>query len=476
MKAQNLDPNYPFQALLLKLPVVSWTTDLGLKTTSLSGAGLNKPHAPKQLFESLDKQPPRTPIMSAHIKALKGEGASCQLEQENYYYQVAVEPIKNSAGKITGAAGLALDLTEQKLLESQFKNSQKMESLGRLTGGVAHDFNNLFTVILNYAEMLENDVANSEDAKSKLEAISNCASQASSLTSQLLQFSRQNASQEQSVNLNSLLGSIGSMLTRVIGEDIELDFKFQDQLAPIHADPNHVLNIVMTLAQSARERMPNGGRLSIQTQGKEHDVVLSVCDNAKDGFNQENDLNFAMLERSVKQCKGHIEVSSKAGSGTTFQVCFDTSMPTESSQQGNPMTEIEKVTSLPQEAQTVLIVEDEDIVRQVASDIIRGGGFEVLEASNAASAIKLCEEAPKPVNLVLTDLVMPKMNGPELIKQLSSKFPDISVVYMSGYNSEAAFSRGVSKKNASFIQKPFMPNTLLKVIQDTLSGKVVDVE
>lgn len=369
-------------------------------------------------------------------------------------------------------------LTERKILEAQLQASQKMESLGRLASGIAHDFNNILTVILNYAELLEDDFKDHPAAKPRLEAIANCANKASSLTNQLLAFSRQQVLKEQVLDVNILLISLAHMLTRVIGEDIELKLNLKDKLSKISADPNQIIHIIMTLAHNAREAMKQGGQLTIETDIVDGPfVMISVRDTGVgidaelqkrifEPFSGGSSLSLAALLATVKQNGGHMTVDSSPSKGSTFKIFF----PVVAAQ-----IESASEHAIQSSSKTILVVEDEDIVRQVACDIIRTGGYNVIEARNAMTALELCEGLSLPVDLVLTDLIMPKMNGPELVKKLSLKFPNLGVLYMSGYSSDAAMGDGILKEKASFIQKPFMPKALIKALEDTLNGQMVAV-
>ncbi len=443
--------DYPIELFIPELPVCAWVMNQSLQVTRSAGGALK--NGSKPLWES-------PTIINAAKQALDGTPVVFSMDWESFSYDICLKPFDD------GVSGFALDVTERKILEIQRYQAQPALSLGRLVGGIAHDFNNLLTVIMNYTELLESDLAAAPKAKPKLEAIANCTQRAVSLTSQLLSYSRTQKFKEQPVQLNMLLNSALHMLRRVLGEDIELEIQLANKLSSIIADPYQLLHVVMTLAESARELIPNSGKLTIKTQEDSGRVLLVVHSTAQ-GFD-ENDMKFSAIAGIIKALKGEIQVASTAASGTKFTISFPAG-------EQAALTEPEKVTSLETGPQTILVVEDEEIVRQVTCDIIRSDGYNVLEATNAISALELCEQSPN-IDLVLTDLVMPKMNGPEFIKKLSSKFPKIGVVFMSGYNSDAAFGKGLLNENASFIQKPFMPKALLKVVKDTLGGQAITKE
>ncbi|MES2505029.1 MAG: response regulator [Myxococcota bacterium] len=490
MQSGVLDPQYPIDLLFSQLPVFLWTTDSVLHFKSAV-----TPHDTKvqNLLEYLNGQDNK--VKAAHEKALAGQSQRFPLDAAGHHYDIHLEPIKNASGQTTGVAGVALDITEQKILENQFQSSQKMESLGRLSGGIAHDFNNILTVILNYADILQEEFKDDAKVKPKLDAIANAAKKVATLTNQLLAFSRQPNDLNQALDVNVLLGSMAHMLGRIIGEDIELVLDLKDKLGNISAEPGQILRIVMALATFARQSMPEGGKLTIKTELKENPelgagqfVVISVADTGRgldseaqqhlfEPFapnhptNEDIGIGLAAVAGMMKQNQGQIELRSAPGSGTQFSLFFP-ALTAPAIAAAPVATSNTPATSAPAaSSETILVVEDEDIVRQVACDIIRSSGYTVLEATNAMNALEICEKITSPINLVLTDLVMPKMNGPELIKRLAEKFPGLNVVYMSGYNSETALGKGLLKEKASFIQKPFMPKELLKVLRDTLDSQ-----
>lgn len=460
-----INNEWQLKSLLPHTPVIVWTTDKDLRFTSSS-----KPteHLGKTIFDFFQITDVHFAPIAAHRKALSGEIQGYDLEWEGISYESSVGPLRNENGDIIGVQGITIDVSERKILETQFQASQKMESVGRLASGIAHDFNNILTVILNYAELLEDDLKDHPKAKPRLDAITNCANKAAALTNQLLAFSRQQPLKEQLLDLNVLLTSLGHMLTRVIGEDIEFKLQLQDNLPKISADPSQIVHIVMSLAHHAREAMKQGGVLTLETRSESSTVLLSIKHTGI-GMNQEtqdSDLNLKAIFNTVKQTQGEMILESAPSQGNIFKISFPAVNITH--QSSNQPSE-------KQTTKTILVVEDEDIVRQVACDIIRDSGYHVLEARNALLALELCETSKEPIDLVLTDLIMPKMNGPELVKKLSLKFPDLNVVYMSGYSSDAAMGQGILKEKASFVQKPFMPKTLIKALQDTFGGQTVAV-
>jgi signal transduction histidine kinase/ActR/RegA family two-component response regulator len=447
------------KSLLAHTPISIWTTDANLCITSSTRS---KEAEGQTLFEYFQTTDSRFAPIEAHRKALKGEIQEYKLDWAGISYESSLAPLRSPDGSIVGVIGIALDVTERKIIDTQFLASQKMESVGRLASGIAHDFNNILTVILNYAELLEDDLKDLPKAKPRLEAIINCAHKAANLTNQLLAFSKQQVMKEQILDVNILLTSLAHMLTRVIGEDIEFKLQLKENLNRISADPNQIVHTIMMLAHNSREAMKQGGQLLLSTTTENSNVVISIKDT---GVGIDTEAQKALFE-TMKQMGSNITIASTSDKGTTFKIYFPALSTTAETDSKNTAATTH---------QTILVVEDEDIVRQVACDIIRGSGYHVLEARSALSAIELCETSKEQIDLVLTDLIMPKMNGPELVKRLSLKFPNLNVVYMSGYSSDAAIGQGILKEKASFVQKPFMPKTLIKALQDTLDGQTVAV-
>ncbi len=386
---------------------------------------------------------------------------------------------------------------ERTAIEEQFLASQKLESIGRLAGGVAHDFNNLLTVIINYSQMALNKLPAQDPMYKKIDAILQCGNRAAQLTRQLLAFSRQQVLKLQRMELNSVVMSIEPMLKRVIGEDIEQIFHLEPGLSEIQADPNQILQAIMNIVVNARDAMPNGGKLTIETSTVELDepysikhvdvrpgkyAMLAVSDTGvgmdknmiahifepfftTKEFGKGTGLGLSAVYGIVKQSGGHLWVYSEPGHGTVFKIYFPIVVKDEAvraNQNDSVRNESDK---------TILVVEDEEVVREVACEIIRKLGYQVVEASNAEDALKICEQGMGRIDLVLTDLVMPRMSGPELAKRLGEKHPQLGIIYMSGYSNETAEHHGITDKNAMFVQKPFMPKTLLFAIQQVLNAK-----
>jgi PAS domain S-box-containing protein len=394
--------------------------------------------------------------------------------------------------------GMAISLDERRRLERQLRQSQKMEAVGRLAGGIAHDFNNILTIILSNTEFLLKDCRSPDTNHEELMEIRSAAERAASLTGQLLAFSRKQVLQARVLNLNDVVVNVEKMLRRLIGEDIELVTMLTSSLWSVEADPGQLEQIIMNLAVNARDAMPSGGRLSIQSGNVELDtdfakthypivpgryVMLAVSDN---GIGMDADTHsrifepfFTTKQRGqgtglglstvygiVKQSGGYIWAYSEPGQGTTFEIYLPRVEKT-AERLKSATAAAPHVTG----SEVVLLVEDERLVRALARRILEGGGYTVLEADGAREAIDISGHHQGGIDLLLTDVVMPEVNGPELAERLAGERPDMQVLYMSGYTDHAALRQGVWEADASLIQKPFSPDSLLRKVQEVLSPR-----
>ena len=380
--------------------------------------------------------------------------------------------------------------------EEQLRQTQKMEAVGRLAGGIAHDFNNLLTVIFNCGEQLQARVG----LNPQLTSIQMAAERAARLTRQLLAFSRQQVLAAQTLNLGELVVNITEMLSRLVGEDIDLQVTHAPALRPIFADPGQLEQVLLNLVVNARDAMPDGGTLSIEVQNADLDrdyaeahpevaagphVVLAVSDTGV-GMDKATQarvfepffttkpagkgtgLGLATVFGIVKQSGGHIWVYSEPGMGTTFKVYF----PEVVAQAGAPILPLEGAGDLDQGgSETILLVEDEDQVREVARDCLSQAGYKVLEVKNGKDAIAILARYPAPVDLLLTDVIMPGMNG-RLVSELAASIqPGLKVLFMSGYTDDAILKHGVLEAGVAFLEKPFMPSTLRRKVRETLGAR-----
>lgn len=411
---------------------------------------------------------------------------------------VTNSPIYNEAGEMTGIVGISTDITARKRTEEALRQSQKMEAVGRLAGGVAHDFNNILTGILGYAELVLQELMEDDLIYDDIRQIKTEGERAVNLVKQLLTFSRQQVLQPGLVRLNNVVESVQKLLKRLIGEDIELSIKLEPQLGTIKADFGQIEQIVLNLAINARDAMLGGGKLIIETKNvdleTEYDVqqvqiapgqyvALSVSDSGH-GMDAETvsrifepffstkepgkgtGLGLATVYGIVEQNQGHIKVYSEVGVGTTLTVYLPVA--------ANEVEQKQITESRPPKLQagnskTLLVVEDEPGVRRLVCKILERGGYRILEASEPAEAIKICEEHSGPIDLLITDVIMPKINGGELARQISHLKPAIQVLYTSGYTDGMINQHGILESDVAFLQKPFTSNSLLTKVQELLN-------
>jgi PAS domain S-box-containing protein len=414
----------------------------------------------------------------------------------SFWNNVAISPIRDAAQRVTHFVGVLTDVTARRQLEAQFFQAQKMEAVGRLAGGVAHDFNNLLSVILSYAEMIGSDLKPDDPLRGDIEQIRIAAVRATDLTRQLLAFSRQQVLEMRVVNLNEILGGMEKMLGRLLGADIEVTMLTERVLGNVQADPGQLEQVIMNLAVNARDAMPRGGKLTLETANivldeayaaTHHDVTvgayveLAVTDTGS-GMSKETltkvfepffttkergkgtGLGLATVFGIVKQSGGHVFVYSEPDRGTTFKVYLprvggtSAPLPSHAPQPSAPDAD----------GGTILLVEDEEQVRTIACTILRRQGYVVLVASNGGEALLICEQHPANIDLLLTDVVLPRMSGRQLAERLAPVRPLMKVLYMSGYSDDAILQHGVIESGVAFLQKPFTPGSLTQKVHEVL--------
>ena len=399
-------------------------------------------------------------------------------------------------GRVTRLA-VGRDVTERLRLEEQLRQSQKMEAVGRLAGGVAHDFNNLLSVILGYGEMLLADLKPSDPIRADIEEIVRAGGRATELTRQLLMFSRQQVLAPKVLDLNDVLASMDKMLQRILGADVDLVSLPAPSLGRVRADPNSVEQIIMNLVVNARDAMPIGGKLTMETANVVLDeayaqahlgvkpgphVMLAVSDTGvgiekatlarifEPFFTTKESgkgtgLGLSTVFGAVQQSGGSVWVYSEVGKGSTFKVYFPrVDAAIETAAETMPSTTLRG-------SETILLVEDDDQVRVVVRGILRRSGYHVIEARNAGEALLHSEKHPSRIHLLLSDVVMPQMSGPELAKRLGSARPDMKVLCMSGYTDDSIVRHGVLEAHIAYLQKPITPDALTTRVREVLDAE-----
>ena len=433
----------------------------------------------------------------------KGEWEFKRKDNVIFSAETVTSAIKSAEGSTTGYIAILRDLTDRKQAEEervalvdQLRQSQKMEAIGRLAGGVAHDFNNLLTVIKGYCQLSLVEMKEGNPLREAFEVINTATEKAADLTRQLLAFSRRQIMEMRVLDLNSLLQDLDKMLRRIIGEDIELVAQLGEDLGRVKTDPGQIEQMVMNLAVNAKDAMPKGGKLIIETANVELDeayahahvavtpgrfVMIAVSDTGAGMAPEVRDrvfepffttkekgkgtgLGLSTVYGIVKQSSGNIWVYSEPGKGTTFRVYLP--------HVDEPAEELkEKVVGeeLPRGSETILIVEDDEEVRNLAARVLKAQGYIVLDGSYGDEALNVCRKHKGPIHLLVTDVVMPGMDGRALSERLSHLHPEMKVLYMSGYTEDAIIHHGVMGKGMNYIQKPFTVNGLTRKVREVLN-------
>ncbi|MFH0781660.1 MAG: response regulator [Pseudomonadota bacterium] len=392
--------------------------------------------------------------------------------------------------------GIIRDITEQRRLEEQLRQAVKMEAIGTLAGGVAHDFNNLMTVVIGFCDIALQHIGKEDRLLKDIEQIRKAGQRAALLTNQLLAFSRKQVVQPKVLNLNELMTETEKMLKRLIGEDIDLVCVPDAGLAPVMADPGLIGQVIINMAINARDAMPRGGKLTMETAnvylGEEyarqhlevepgHHVMLAVSDTGcgmdaatmsrifepfftTKSKGKGTGLGLAVVYGIVKQSGGHIWVYSEPGRGATFKVY----LPSVAQNTRSLFTGARPEHPHTGGSETVLLVEDDDGVREAAGTILRSYGYTVLEAHNGHEALKVHREQEDPIHILITDVVMPGMNGRELAREIETLSPLTKVLYISGYTDNAIVHHGVLDAGTAFLQKPFTPEALARKVREVL--------
>ncbi len=500
--------------LMETIPDIIWVVDLGgalllwnrkLEVVLGRSARELRGRSLSELFSPADRK--------AVVEALRegAEGGHCGFEAHLLAADGAAVPyhwtgarLRDEDGHVTGLTGVGRDITERKQAEQalrqheeQVRQLQKMEAIGQLAGGVAHDFNNLLMVIKGRAELLLRRFPDSDSTGSALAAIEQAADRGTALIRQLMVFSRRQVLQRRVLDLNGVVSDMAGMLRRLISEAIELEIRLGEGVGRVSADLVQLEQIIMNLGLNAQDAMPRGGRLTIGTASVDVDaafapqhegvtpgpyVMLEVRDT---GVGMDKTIQSSIFEpffttkppgkgtglglatvfRIVKQHEGWISVDSEPGHGATFRVYlprFDG--PAEAATEGGASSEPRRGT------ETVLLAEDEDGVRNVTCEILRGAGYQVLEARHGREALRIAEQHPGPIDLLVTDVVMPEMNGFELAEGLRALRPSVRALYVSGYVTDANIHDQMLREGAQLLQKPFAPGDLTRKVAEVLQS------
>jgi PAS domain S-box-containing protein len=451
-----------------------------------------------------DMTPPEWKASNARAsEQLASSGVATPWEKEYFRRDGSRVPVMVGIATLDHSKNINffVDLTEQKKAqvslreaENQLRQAQKMEAIGRLAGGVAHDFNNMLSVIMSYSELALGDLKESDPLRADMDEIHKAASRAAGLTRQLLLFSRQQVVEPRVLDLHEVLTSMDKMLRRILGEDVEMVLLPSKAAVRVKADPSHIEQVILNLVVNARDAMPTGGRLTIETDtvvlsedyalshlpAKAGPHVMFAVTDTGTGMDRETQarifepffttketgkgtgLGLSTVFGIVQQSGGNVWVYSEPGKGTSFKIYLprvDTEADVLRAQ--SPSTTLRGT-------ETILLVEDEEQVRTIVMSILRRQGYRVIAAQHAGEALLLCERHPEKIDLLLTDVVMPQMSGPELAKRLSASRPGMRVLCMSGYTDDSIVRHGVLESGVAFLQKPVTPASLAGKVREVL--------
>ena len=428
----------------------------------------------------------------------------CRVELLNYrkdgstfWNELSIAPVWDDVGRLIHFVAVQSDVSARRNLESQFRQAQKMEAIGQLAGGVAHDFNNLLTVINGYSELLLMQMRDSDPAHQHVKAIWDAGERAASLTSQLLAFSRKSVLEPRVVDPNAVVSEMGKVLIRLIGEDIRLSTALDPRVGRLKVDPGQLGQVLMNLAVNARDAMPTGGRLTIETRAIVLDenavlgrpeivsgryVMIAVSDTGQgmtenvkarvfEPFFTTKDegrgtgLGLATVFGIIKQSGGQVEVYSEVGLGTTFKIYLPTV------EEVDATTPSQDPQTVPGGKETILLVEDQADVRRLALIALQTHGYSVIEASDGQEAFRLVEQERPRLDILVTDVVMPGMSGRQLAEALRPHYPGLKVLYMSGYTDDAVVRHGILEAFVAFLRKPYTPLSLVRKVREVLDQK-----
>ncbi|MDD5656439.1 MAG: ATP-binding protein, partial [Elusimicrobia bacterium] len=440
---------------------------------------------------------PAAAVFATGVERDERERMSLSPEGKPVWTQVISSPLRDADGNIIAVLEAVVPVTERKQLEEQLRQAQKMEAVGRLAGGMAHDFNNLLTAIMGYAELLEEDVAHHRGARHRVQEILRSTERAATLTRQLLAFSRRQVLAPKVIDINETVKGVATLIQRLIGEDIVLRIRPGSPLGLVKVDPVQLEQVLLNLAVNARDAMPGGGTLTISTRDVKVDTALAgahpdlkpgpavrleVSDTGH-GMDAETlsrafepffttklrgrgtGLGLSMVFGIVKQSGGDILVESSPGRGTTFRIYLPSALEPKT-----PEPVPAAAAAAPGGSETVLLVEDDRRVRELASHILRAAGYTVLPAADALQAERLAAAQGGPIQLLVTDIVMARVSGPQLAQRLAPKRPGLKILYISGYAPETVTRHIQLAPGIAFLAKPFTRDALLRKARETLDA------
>jgi len=427
----------------------------------------------------------------------KGRMVNRRKDGTLFQEDATIGPVRDVSGRLVNYVAVKRDVTNEMRLERRLMQAQKMEAVGRLAGGVAHDFNNLLGVITGYGEITRRKLRDDDPLAAKVDQILKAAERAAGLTRQLLAFSRQQILQPRIVDLNGLVADMEKMLRRLIGEDVQLETSLDPDLGSIKADPGQIEQVLMNLAVNARDAMPDGGRLTIETRNTELGpddvarrpptraglyVMLAVTDSGM-GMDAETQshlfepffttketgkgtgLGLSTVYGIVKQSEGYVWCYSEIGVGTTFKIYLPR-VDEEASPRRKPTAAGPAGGS-----ETVLLIEDDASLRDLLCETLEGAGYTVLVADGGAKALQIADEYGGAIHLIVTDVIMPGLTGRQAAEKIKDAHSEVEIFFISGYTNEVIAKHGVLEPRARFLSKPFTPDDLLRKIRDVLDGR-----
>lgn len=463
---------------------------LGVQVKDLIGQPLARYFGESYAFTDLE-------ALEAHLHKQNGPGDFALRRADGAVVWAMIFSSPIALGDERGLLLVVNDVTDRRALEARFLQSQKMEAVGRLAGGIAHDFNNILTVVVGYSELILETLPHNSPLRELVVEIRSASERATGLTQQMLAFSRQSVMAPKIVDLNAVIAEADRLVRRVIGEDIECQTSLAEDLAPVRVDPSKLHQVILNLVVNARDAMPQGGMLTIETKNVHLDAsfaslfpdvvpgphaLIAVSDTGI-GMTPEvvakifepffttkklgkgTGLGLSTVYGIVKQSDGHITVYSEQGVGSTFKIYLPIA--------AGEVAEEPQAAPAPRRSahETVLLVEDEASVRELVTRMLESAGYQVLTAGDGESALAMASTHDGPIDLLITDVVMPRMSGRELAETMQSQIPALKVLFMSGYTDDAIICHGILEADVMFLQKPFSPDTFLDKVNELFEGR-----